>query len=98
MKTLNIHEAKTQLSRLLEEVQNGEEVIIAKAGKPIAKLSAYTTNISERKGGLLAAGAWESEDAWEEDKDLNEELTNSPLYSDIADFPKSIVAEEPPNS
>jgi len=35
---VNIHEAKTHLSRLLEKVQQGEEVIIAKAGKPIAKL------------------------------------------------------------
>jgi prevent-host-death family protein len=35
---VNIHEAKTHLSRLLERVTMGEEVIIAKAGKPIAKL------------------------------------------------------------
>ena len=36
--TVNIHEAKTHLSRLLEQVQAGERVIIAKAGKPIAEL------------------------------------------------------------
>lgn len=35
---VNIHEAKTHLSKLLERVSMGEEVIIAKAGKPIAKL------------------------------------------------------------
>ncbi|MFZ0815945.1 MAG: type II toxin-antitoxin system Phd/YefM family antitoxin [Candidatus Sulfotelmatobacter sp.] len=35
---VNIHEAKTHLSRLLERVAIGEEVIIAKAGKPVAKL------------------------------------------------------------
>jgi prevent-host-death family protein len=35
---VNIHEAKTHLSRLLEKVQQGEVVLIAKAGKPIAKL------------------------------------------------------------
>jgi prevent-host-death family protein len=35
---VNIHEAKTHLSRLLEKVALGEEVVIAKAGKPIAKL------------------------------------------------------------
>jgi len=35
---INIHEAKTHLSRLLERVARGEEVIIAKAGKPVAKL------------------------------------------------------------
>ena len=39
-RTVNIHEAKTHLSRLLERVSHGEDVIIAKAGKPIARLSA----------------------------------------------------------
>ncbi len=36
--TVNIHEAKTRLSQLLEKVQAGEEVVIAKAGQPIARL------------------------------------------------------------
>lgn len=40
--TVNIHEAKTHLSRLLEQVADGEQVIIAKAGKPIAELRSYT--------------------------------------------------------
>lgn len=38
MRTVNIHAAKTQLSQLLEEVQKGEEITIAKAGKPVARL------------------------------------------------------------
>ncbi len=38
---VNIHEAKTHLSRLLERVQAGEEITIAKAGRPIATLKAY---------------------------------------------------------
>ena len=38
METVDIHEAKTHLSRLLEQVAGGEGVIIAKAGKPIARL------------------------------------------------------------
>ena len=37
MQTVNTHEAKTHLSHLLKKVANGEEVIIAKSGKPIAK-------------------------------------------------------------
>ena len=37
---INVHEAKTHLSKLLERVALGEEVIIAKAGKPVAKLVA----------------------------------------------------------
>lgn len=38
MSTVNIHEAKTHLSRLLERVAAGEEIVIAKAGKPLARL------------------------------------------------------------
>jgi prevent-host-death family protein len=37
-KTVNIHEAKTHLSRLLEEAANGEDIVIAKAGKPKVRL------------------------------------------------------------
>ena len=37
--TVNVHEAKTHLSRLLERVMGGEEVVIAKAGKPVAILT-----------------------------------------------------------
>ena len=48
--TVNIHEAKTHLSRLLEQVQAGERVIIAKAGKPIAELAPY------KKPGLVFGG------------------------------------------
>ena len=40
---VNIHEAKTHLSRLLERVAMGEEVIIAKAGKPVAKIVSIET-------------------------------------------------------
>jgi len=40
---VNIHEAKTHLSRLLERALMGEEVIIAKAGKPLVKLVAITS-------------------------------------------------------
>ena len=36
--TVNIHEAKTHLSRLLEQVSGGQEIVIAKSGKPIARL------------------------------------------------------------
>lgn len=39
MKTVNIHEAKTQLSRLIEQATQGEPFIIAKAGKPLVKVT-----------------------------------------------------------
>jgi prevent-host-death family protein len=38
MKTLNVHEAKAQFSSLLDDVQHGEEIVIARYGKPIAKI------------------------------------------------------------
>lgn len=41
MQTVNIHEAKTNLSRLIEAVESGEEVVIARAGQPVAMLTAY---------------------------------------------------------
>jgi prevent-host-death family protein len=43
MKTVNIHEAKTQLSKLIEEASKGEPFIIAKAGKPVVKVTALST-------------------------------------------------------
>jgi prevent-host-death family protein len=45
---VNIHEAKTHLSRLLERVAMGEEVVIAKAGTPIAKLVPISTKPKKR--------------------------------------------------
>jgi prevent-host-death family protein len=48
---VNIHEAKTQLSRLLTRVEGGEEVIIAKAGKPVAKLVPISALPSRRLPG-----------------------------------------------
>lgn len=38
MPVVNVHQAKTQLSRLLAQVENGEEIIIARNGKPVARL------------------------------------------------------------
>ena len=51
MTTVNIHEAKTQLSRLLSQVEAGKEIIIAKAGKPIAKLVPLTP-VTKRTPGI----------------------------------------------
>jgi prevent-host-death family protein len=51
--TVNIHEAKTHLSKLLEEVSQGQEILIAKAGKPMAKLSGIKTARPARKPGFL---------------------------------------------
>ena len=47
---VNIHEAKTNLSRLIAQVQEGEEVIIAKSGKPVARLVRITGEGKRRLG------------------------------------------------
>ncbi|MEZ5738406.1 MAG: type II toxin-antitoxin system prevent-host-death family antitoxin [Burkholderiaceae bacterium] len=56
MKVVNIHEAKTHLSRLIEAAVNGEPFIIAKAGKPMVQVQAVTTSEPEppRRLGFLA--------------------------------------------
>jgi prevent-host-death family protein len=50
---VTIHEAKTHLSRLIAAVERGEEVIIARRDKPVARLTSTRTNFSERKLGFL---------------------------------------------
>jgi prevent-host-death family protein len=52
--TINIHEAKTHLSELLQRVLQGEEIIIAKAGKPIARLTPYRQKPTTRIPGIDA--------------------------------------------
>jgi prevent-host-death family protein len=52
MQTVNIHEAKTHLSRLLARVELGERVLIARAGKPIAILGPYGPEPIRRSPGI----------------------------------------------
>lgn len=51
METVNTHHAKTHLSELLDRAARGEEIIIAKAGKPVAKLIGYSRETAPRTGG-----------------------------------------------
>ncbi len=51
--TVNIHEAKTHLSQIIERVAGGESVIIGKAGKPMAVLSPYASTHKPRKPGSM---------------------------------------------
>jgi prevent-host-death family protein len=53
MQTVNIHEAKTQFSRFVDQAEAGEEIVIARAGKPVARLVALASTTSKpRKLGL----------------------------------------------
>ena len=51
-RTVDVHEAKTHLSRLLEAVEQGEDVVIARAGKPVARL------VPARSRGSRRPGSW----------------------------------------
>ncbi|MGQ0577430.1 MAG: type II toxin-antitoxin system Phd/YefM family antitoxin [Betaproteobacteria bacterium] len=53
METINIHRAKTQLSRLIERVNAGEEIVIAKAGRPVARLVPAGVAAAPRTPGLM---------------------------------------------
>jgi prevent-host-death family protein len=53
MKTVNVHEAKTHLSRLLDRAHGGEEITIAKSGKPYARLVPLEQPAHRRKSGTL---------------------------------------------
>lgn len=57
MRQVNVHEAKTELSRLLEEVEAGERVVIARAGEPVAVLVPYLAAVRRRRLGLFAGQA-----------------------------------------
>jgi len=61
VKIVNVHEAKTHLSRLLGEVEHGEEITIARAGVPVAKL-VPAASIRTRKLGAFAGKVWIAED------------------------------------
>ena len=50
MKEVNIHEAKTHLSRLLNRVASGEEIVISRAGKPIARLVPIVVPVARQLG------------------------------------------------
>jgi len=58
MESFNVHEAKTQLSRLLERVEGGEEIVIARNGTPVARLVPFQGHVREpgRLAGKLSIG------------------------------------------
>jgi prevent-host-death family protein len=67
---VNIHAAKTHLSRLIERVEAGEEIILARAGKPVAKLVPYVVRRQPRRPGI-----WEGQVAIAPDfDDINDEI------------------------
>ncbi|MBA2450912.1 MAG: type II toxin-antitoxin system Phd/YefM family antitoxin [Chloroflexi bacterium] len=62
MKPVNIHEAKTHLSRLVERAAAGEEIIIAKSGKPMARLVPLREDLTPRVFGTMKGQIWIADD------------------------------------
>ena len=70
MSVVNVHEAKTHLSRLLARVSAGEEIVIAKAGRPVARLVPYDESLEPRKPGGWEGRVWIADDFDELPPDL----------------------------
>ena len=83
MDIINIHQAKTQLSRLVERVSAGEEIIIARAGKPVARLAPLEQTAKPRTPGLLKGKIWISKDF------------DAPLPDDLLDLFEGKTAPKP---
>ncbi len=71
---MNVHEAKTHLSKLLSEVEAGEEVVIARAGKPVARLVPNRPRAQPRKPGFLKGKIWVADDFDEPDEQIERDF------------------------
>ncbi len=81
MKMVNIQAAKTHLSRLVEEAVAGEDIILAKAGRPLVRLTPFHIG-GKRKLGLLKGRAKEFPNCWDPDPSIEEAFSNGPLLPD----------------
>lgn len=79
---VNMHEAKSQLSRLGKLAWEGEDIVIARAGEPWLRLTPYRERLEERKMGGMEGQFWMSPDFDEEDEELIELIENSKIFPD----------------
>ncbi len=77
---VNVHEAKTHLSRLLEQVEAGEEIIIARNGKPVARLVAHASRRPDRKPGFLKGKIWVADDFDETPQEVIDSFYDSVIF------------------
>lgn len=79
MTTVNMHEAKTRLSSLVAKVEAGEEVVISRDGKPVAKLVRIEPTTSSFGYGSLKGKMWISPDFDAPDPELEDIVENGPI-------------------
>lgn len=84
---INIQAAKTHLSRLVDEVGRGEEIVLAKAGKPLVRLVPYAAPGQPRKPGIFAGQAWEAPDCWAPDDGGIAASINGPMFHGAVEEP-----------
>ncbi|MGH4012644.1 MAG: type II toxin-antitoxin system Phd/YefM family antitoxin [Pseudonocardiaceae bacterium] len=84
-KQVNVYEAKTQLSKLLEQVEAGDEIVIARHGKPVARLVPLQRTAVPRRLGSLRGKIWMAPDFDEADEELIDLMENGPIFPDEAD-------------
>jgi prevent-host-death family protein len=85
-KQVNVYEAKTQLSKLLEQVENGDEIVIARNGRPVARLvPAQRDRAPRRKPGGWKGRVWMAPDFDEPDEELIDIASNGPIFPDPAE-------------
>jgi prevent-host-death family protein len=73
-KPVNIHDAKTHLSRLIERVEAGEEITLARAGRPVARLVPFARIREPRQPGIWKGQVWLAPD-WDS-PEVNEEIAD----------------------
>jgi prevent-host-death family protein len=77
---VNVYEAKTHLSRLLERVEAGEEIVIARNGRPVARLVPTQRVRSPRVPGAWKGKVWMADDFDEPDEELIDLMNNGPIF------------------
>ena len=77
---VNMHEAKSQLSRLGKLAWEGEEIVIAKAGEPYLRLVPFRERLEKRKLGGLEGQIWIAPDFDETPQDVIDSFYNSKLF------------------
>jgi len=81
---VNIHQAKTHLSRLVQRVLQGEEITIARAGKPVAKLIAAGPPAGTRPMGMDRGKVWIADDFDAPDPELESLFYDAPLTTNVS--------------
>ncbi len=79
MKFVNTHQAKSQLSRILHEVEQGEEYVVARGGKPVARLVPYNAGIKPPQPDKWQGSVFIAEDFDEVDDQITGLFENPPL-------------------